>query len=54
MTKKLDKIERYKYQAYLDKYKNCPPERFNELDCPAFRWVFKDPADFRNFLPVLD
>ena len=51
---KLDKTAVYKYQEYLDKYKNCPSEKFNELDCSAFRWVFKDPTDFRNFLPVLE
>lgn len=34
-TKKL------KYEAYLAKFPNCPPEEYQEVDMPAFRWVHK-------------
>ncbi len=40
-----------KYQKYLDKYKNCPPQNFIERDFECFRWVHDKPTE-KNFLPI--
>ncbi len=44
----------YKYQEYLDKYPDCPPESYTELSMSAFRWVFEEGHEKEggSFLPV--
>ena len=44
--------EKFKYQQYFDKLRTpCPPEDFAARETIAFRWVFEDMNDGRNFLP---
>lgn len=43
--------KKFKYQQYLDKYKNCPPKDFVERDFPCVRWVHKEPSEL-NFKPL--
>lgn len=43
--------KRFKYQSYLDKYKNCPKD-CEENDLIAFRWVHETPVDL-DFCPIL-
>jgi len=40
----------FKYQSYLDKYKNCPKD-CQEKDISAYRWVHQIPTP-SNFYPV--
>jgi len=40
-----------KYDAELGRYNNCPPAKAEPRRQPAFRFVFDDIADSRNFLP---
>ena len=41
----------FKYQSYLDKYKECP-KNCKEQDLIAFRWVHETP-DALDFCPIL-
>lgn len=41
----------FKYQQYLEKYKNCPND-CAEKDLTAYRWVSNPPTE-SDFLPVL-
>ena len=31
-----------KYQEYLDRFQNCPPDFYRDIDRNAFRWVFQE------------
>lgn len=42
----------FKYQEFLDKFKNCPPSTYKEVEMTAFRWVFET-CDEECFKPVL-
>lgn len=43
----------FKYQTELDRLSvKCPPETCQPIKVSAFRWVFDDMSDARNFLPV--
>ena len=42
---------KFKYQEYLDKYKNCPAKDFAERDFECFRWVHEEPTE-KDFLPI--
>lgn len=43
----------FKYQTELDQLSvKCPPETCLPTNTSAFRWVFDDMNDVRNFLPV--
>lgn len=44
-TKKL------KYQFYLEKFPNCPPDNFRPVDRDAYRWVHKEIIE-NDFLPL--
>jgi len=44
--------KRFKYQEFLDKYKNCPPSSYKEVEMTAFRWIFET-CDEESFKPVL-
>ena len=44
-TKKL------KYQSYLEKFPNCPPDSFQPVDRDAYRWVHKEIIE-NDFLPL--
>jgi len=44
--------KRFKYQEFLEKFDNCPPENFKEVEIKAFRWVFEECGQ-ESFLPVL-
>lgn len=43
--------KKLKYQAYLEKFPNCPPEEYQEVDMTAFRWVHK-PFTPDDFIPL--
>ncbi len=43
----------FKYRYFLDNFRDCPPGDFEELDVTAYRWVFEDLTEERNFQPVL-
>jgi hypothetical protein len=43
--------KKLKYQAYLEKFPNCPPEEYQEVDMPAFRWVHKASIE-EGFMPL--
>ena len=40
----------FKYQRYLDKYKNCPKD-CREKDLPAYRWIHKE-INEHDFSPI--
>src|SRR5260221_10972363 len=40
-----------KYQKYLDKYKNCPPDNFTKKEITAFRWVHDEISE-KDFIPI--
>lgn len=42
----------FKYQAYLDKYKNCPMDDCIESDGIAYRWTHNPPVQ-GDFKPIL-
>jgi len=44
--------KRFKYQEYLDKYKNCPMQDCAEQDLIAYRWVHQ-PITEDDFRPIL-
>ena len=41
----------FKYQSQIDQFNNCDLSSFSGQDRQAFRWVFADIQDQRNFLP---
>jgi len=41
----------FKYKSYLDTYKTCMISDCEELERPAYRWVFEDKNDPDNFKP---
>ena len=41
----------FRYQKYLNKYKNCPSDKCIERDFECFRWVHKDVSQ-NDFEPV--
>ncbi len=41
----------FKYQKYLDNYKNCPPKSYAEREMTAYRWVFETCGE-ESFVPV--
>jgi hypothetical protein len=46
-------MSRFKYETHLSTFNNCPPADYQELDITAYRWIFEDVNDERNFQPVL-
>ena len=45
-------MREFKYQKWFDELKvPCPPEEYLEKETIAFRWVFEDLDDERNFIP---
>ena len=44
--------KKFKYQNYLDGFKNCPPNYYFEIEMNVFRWVFEK-CDEESFKPVL-
>lgn len=42
---------KFRYQEYLDKYKNCPANDCHEKDFECFRWVHRSVSEL-DFLPV--
>ena len=43
--------KKLKYKSYLEKFPNCPPADFKEVDRKAFRWTHQ-PFESVDFLPV--
>ena len=43
--------KKFKYQKYLDKYRNCPSDKCIERDFECYRWVHKDLSE-KDFEPV--
>lgn len=44
--------KKFKYQDYISKLFNCPPDVYKEKEMTAFRWVFSE-CDINSFKPVL-
>ena len=42
---------RHKYQSLIEELPNCPPTSCDARDVTAFRFVFLDLADTKNYLP---
>jgi len=42
---------RYKYQYFIQDFQNCPPSDWEAKNIDAFRFVFEDLNDHRNFIP---
>ncbi|MFN0049691.1 MAG: hypothetical protein ACKVOU_11265 [Cytophagales bacterium] len=45
-------FKRLKYQLLLDNYPNCPPKEFMEVKKSAFRWVYENIDNEKNFKPL--
>jgi hypothetical protein len=43
--------KKLKYQAYLEKFPNCPPDYFVPVNRDGFRWVHKD-VNENDFVPL--
>jgi hypothetical protein len=46
-------MSKFKYGNFLTTFSDCPPADYQELDITAYRWIFEDVNDERNFQPVL-
>ncbi len=45
-------MSNFKYQTFMEQLEGeCPPAHFTERETIAFRWVFDEIEDGRNFLP---
>jgi len=42
---------RHKYQELIEELPNCPPTTCSTRDITAFRFVFLDLVDIKNYLP---
>lgn len=42
----------YKYRQFIDPLPDCPPESSRPNETVAYRFVFEDMADDRNFVPA--
>jgi hypothetical protein len=42
---------RYKYQYFIEDFRNCPPNDWGAKNIDAFRFVFENLDDHRNFIP---
>ena len=43
--------KKLKYIQYLEKFKDCPPSDFKEVDRDAYRWT-QNPVTSNDFIPV--
>ena len=43
--------KKLKYQDYLNKYKNCPPEYYQEINTAAYRWVHNT-THKNDYMPI--
>lgn len=43
--------KKLKYQAYLEKFPNCPPDNFVPVNRDGFRWVHED-VNENDFIPL--
>jgi hypothetical protein len=43
--------KKLKYIQYLEKFKDCPPADFKEVDRDAYRWT-QNPVTLNDFIPV--
>ncbi|MCK5719175.1 MAG: hypothetical protein KAH84_04400 [Thiomargarita sp.] len=43
--------KKFKYQEYLKKYQNCPPEYYQEINMVAYRWVHNT-IHKNDFMPI--
>lgn len=43
--------KKLKYIQYLEKFKDCPPSDFKEVDRDAYRWT-QNPVTTNDFIPV--
>jgi hypothetical protein len=43
--------KKLKYIQYLEKFKDCPPSDFKEVDRDAYRWT-QNPVTLNDFIPI--
>lgn len=45
------KTKKLKYQSFLEKFPNCPPDNFQPVDRDAYRWTKKN-TSVEDFIPM--